>query len=266
MWITYFILLIICMALLKLLYNIYKESDEYKNQDNTQEVGVTAGTINFLSAFDQGDQILQGVSITGRSGLPNAYNYTGAGLPVSPVASTLLLNGQTINNYEILLGSNTWTSSVSYDVGPQPFDSDGNPFSTPLPAGTTGVEATTITGIYPWFYGKVGGAVRPTANQILIDGALNKKVETSNASIAVTDYNASGEWIWFAIPNTSTAKLKWDGSNSPSNTGAIGGVVSAGGNLFPDPDVISIDSPTSLWSSVNYKVYISNFPTSTFDS
>jgi len=221
------------------------------DQTAIKEVGFIFGTINFTATFDRG-LITPAYGTSGfRSGLPN---------------TTALTDNQSITNYSILLGSNTWTSSISYDIGEQPLDSAGGNFSTPLAAGTTGAVSNTITGIYPWFYGTVAGATRPTPNQALIDsGDINKQVTSSVGTISVGNFNATGEWIWFAIPNISTSKTKWEGSNSPSNNGLIGGAVSGGGNLFPDPDVINIDSPTSLWSGINYKIYISNFQTSSYD-
>jgi hypothetical protein len=235
------------------------------DQTATKEVGITLGTINFYATFNRG-MITPPYGTSGfRSGSGNTYNYTGTDLPAS-VASTLATDDRTINNYVILSGANTWTGSVSYDIGEQPFKSDGTtPYDSPLPADTTGAVANTITGLYPWFYGKVAGGVRPTANQALINSFDTKLVAASTGSIAA-NYNAVGEWIWFAIPQASTSKIKWEGSNSPSNNGAIGGAVSGGGNLFPDPDVVSINSPSAYWTSISYKIYISNFQTSTYDS
>ena len=234
------------------------------DQTATKEVGITLGTINFTATFDRG-LITPPYGTSGfRSGSGNTYNYTGTDLPAS-VASTLATDLQTINNYVILAGANTWTSSVTHDIGEQPKDSAGGNYDSPYPAGTTGAAANTITGLYPWFYGKVAGGVRPTANQALINSFDTKLVAASTGSIAA-NYNAVGEWIWFAIPQASTSKIKWEGSNSPSNNGAIGGAVSGGGNLFPDPDVVSINSPSAYWTSISYKIYISNFATSTYDS
>ena len=232
---------------------------------NTQEVGVTVPTVNFTATFNRG-LITPAYGTSGlRSGLPNTYNYTGTNLPAS-VASTSLSNLQTINNYEILLGANTWTSTVSYDIGEQPLDSDGGNFSTPLPAGTTGVKTTSINGIYPWFYGKVssGGAAagvnRPTADQALINGFDGKLVASSTGTIIVPDFaSTADDYIWFAIPSTSTDKNVW--YVNALNNGLIGGAV-GGANLFPNFDTVSINSPTALWSGVNYKIYISNVQSS----
>ena len=46
---------------------------------------------------------------------------------------------------------NEWTNSVSYDAGVQPKDSVGDPFDSPLSAGTTGTQTMRIWGVYPVF-------------------------------------------------------------------------------------------------------------------
>jgi hypothetical protein len=123
---------------------------------------------------------------------------------------------------------------------------------------TRNVSKSTI---YPYFYGKSGSGTRPSSNQALINSGT-KVVAASTGSITI-NFGATDEWIWFATPATSTTKTVWTGTNSPSNTGDIGGSVSPGGNLFPVPDTVSIDSPSVLWAGINYKIYVSNFVTST---
>ena len=239
---------------------------------NTQEVGVTAGTINFTATFNRGS-ISPDYGTSGfRSGLPNNYNYGDNGnvdqsLPAD-VASTSLTDNQALTDVVIQEGSNTWNSSVDYDAGEQPLDSQGGNFGSPLAAGTTGTQSTTITGIYPYFYGTVNepgaaGANRPSSDQTLINGNDAKVVATSTGTISV-DYNStSDDYIWFATPATSTTKTVW--FVTALNNGTIGGSVSPGGNLFPDPDTVSINSPTGLWSSVSYKIYVSNVQTEVTD-
>ena len=230
---------------------------------NTQEVGVTASTINFTATFNRGQIILQAAEQNKRSGLPNTYNYTGTGLP-SAVTTTSLSNGQVINNYVIQAGANSWTNTVSYDEGAQPLDSNGDNFGSPLPSGTTSPKTVTINGIYPWFYGIVSssgataGNNRPSANQALINGGT-KIVAGSNGTITVPDFNStSDDYIWFAIPNASADKQVW--YVNALNNGAIGGAV-GGANLFPNEDVVSVDSPDGFWSGIDYKIYISNVQT-----
>jgi hypothetical protein len=117
--------------------------------------------------------------------------------------------------------------------------------------------------IYPYFYGKVSapgnaGDNRPIANQALINSG-SKSVSSSTSTITISFNSVASDYIWFAIPSTSTSKTSW--YVDALNTGSIGGLVSAGGNLFPTFDTVVINSPTSLWSGISYKVYISNYQT-----
>jgi len=127
---------------------------------------------------------------------------------------------------------------------------------------------TTINSIYPYFYGKVAsggspsGGNRPVANQALIDSGT-KVVQNSGGTITVDFNSTPDDYIWFAIPNTSTSKTVW--YVNALNTGLIGGAVNPGGNLFPDFDLVSINSPDVLWNGVSYKIYISNFQSEVTD-
>lgn len=119
-----------------------------------------------------------------------------------------------------------------------------------------------VSSIYPIFYGKVasGGAApgvnRPVADQALINSGT-KLVSNSNGTITLSFNTTSDDYMWFAIPNSSTSKTKW--FINSLNNGNIGGAVLPGGNLFPDPDVVNIDSPTALWNGISYKIYIANY-------
>mgnify|MGYP001162281761 CR=1 FL=1 len=120
-------------------------------QQGLQETGATLGTLNFGATLNRGSINPQYTSASPfRSGLPNAYDYTGTGLP-STVPSTSTSNAQTISNYLVLLGPQSWTGSVDYDAGVQPKDSGGGDFGSPLPAGTTSTITRTITGVYRVF-------------------------------------------------------------------------------------------------------------------
>ena len=120
-----------------------------------------------------------------------------------------------------------------------------------------------ILSVYPVFSGKFNspGATptRPTATQGLINGGI-KAVYPSNGGIQITFDSASDDYLWFAVPTTSTPFIKWHVTDL--NAGNIGGAVSPGGNLFPDPDTISLTSLEALWNNIPYRVYISNYRTS----
>lgn len=105
----------------------------------------------------------------------------------------------------------------------------------------------------PYFFGR--SIVAPTANQSLINSGTKVNAD-SNGTINIT-FNATGEYLWFAIPNTSTGKTKWYVDNI--NNGNIGGV----SDLFNNYILLSVNSPSSLWFNKLYKVYLSNYPTTT---
>lgn len=234
------------------------------NQPLTLEAGLTGLSVTLTSTFDRGQILLQSVLQNPRSGLPNRYNYTGTGLPAT-VTSTSLTDGQVVSNYTVLAGANTWSSSVRYDAGVQPLDSDGNNFNIPLPSGTTSVKTQTITGIYPWFYGRVSSgnalpqANRPNANQALINTVTGstgaKVVGSSSGTIVVPDFNStSDDYIWFAIPATSTPKTIW------YENGLSNGVIGIANSKFLAPVNVAISSPfpNIIWSGINYNIYISD--------
>lgn len=113
-------------------------------------VGEIIPTLNFISSFSRG-VINPSYGTSGyRSGLPNNYHYSGSGLPAN-VVSSMLSNNQTISNYVVLLGVQTWDNFVSYDMGEQPKDSNGNDYDVPLPAGTTSMKTVSITGVYQYY-------------------------------------------------------------------------------------------------------------------
>lgn len=201
-----------------------------------------------------------------RSNGTNCYSYTAFGLPY-----TCIIN-DTSNNYdfgshEIPPNSSTISAKVYYKDGVQPYDSSGNVYDSPLSSGITPTVSRTISGIYPWYWGieSSGGAAagvnRPTAcevKDVITGGTANKEVESSTNTISTTFNSTSDDYIWFATPVGSTTKTCW--YVDALNNNQIGGTVSSGGNLFPDPDNMT-DIDTVCWSGQEYKIYISNYQT-----
>lgn len=233
-----------------------------QNLSTTQEIGVSV-TPTFTTNFSRGSKNPQYTSLDAfRSGLPTRYEYSGSGNLRTVTSSSLTDTSAATGATTIVSGANTWGVYVKYGAGTQPKNSAGGDFSTPLASGSTSVSNTTITGIYPYFYGKVasGGAIpgdnRPVANNALVTGGT-KVVASSTGTITINFNSTSDDYLWFATPSSSTSKTVWyvDGLNN----GSIGGGVSAGGNLFPALDTVSVT--TVFWSGINYKVYISNYQT-----
>ena len=159
--------------------------------------------------------------------------------------------------YTINSPSNLISSSIHYCDGVQPKNSSGGNYNSPLPSGYTSSSSKTISGVHPWFWGT--SITAPTIGQSLIDNLTCKCVQNSNNTIIVNNFNVDGEYIWFAIPDTSTTKTRWWGENNVSNVGFIPG------SLFPAGVVSTVDSPScdvpSCWTGIQYCFYISSYPT-----
>jgi len=189
-----------------------------------------------------------------RSGPPISHNYINFNSTPTTCASTALTNTYIMPPHIIGLGFNCVIGNVCHSAGLQPLDSVGNPYCTPLNAGTTCSVFRTVTGIHPWFWGK--SATLPPTGQTLIDSYACKCIASSTGTIVVSNFNATNEYIWFAIPATSANKTCWQGANNPSNNGVIPG------GLFPAPATVSINSPNGCGWTQSYKIYVSNYATS----
>ena len=93
-----------------------------------------------------------------------------------------------IEEYQILLGANTWTSRANYNAGVQPKGSKGTNYQSPLPAGSTAIVTRTITGVYP-VYATTANISLYTKLGLLAHGAdidVNKMVaETDGAKQSI---------------------------------------------------------------------------------
>lgn len=199
-----------------------------------------------------------------RSGSAVCYEYNVWGVPTC-VVSSLPNNSILFSPYQAAPGTvNTLTSKVWYSSGCTPaYNSQGGVYSAALSSGCTSISTINITGIYPYYYGKVAsgnvaaGVNRPSGTVALITGGT-KVVCTSNSTVCVDFNSTSDDYIWFATPTASTTKTCWYVDSA--NNGTIGGCTSVGGNLFPDPITVSGVS-NGCWSGQSYKLYISNYQT-----
>jgi hypothetical protein len=170
-------------------------------------------------------------------------------------------------------GLNTSTATVyksdgNYNVGLPKNDSKGSADtrtalvrSVNAPqAASNNFESTsyTYTGIYPYYWGT--SVTPPTTSTIAneISGGTANKVLSSASGTITIDFGASSEYLWFAHFENYTTKTKW--FVTELNQGVIGG----GSNLFNTPQIISVDSFDGYWNTINYKIYIGNYQTSTF--
>jgi hypothetical protein len=98
-------------------------------------------------------------------------------------------------------GSNQWAANVQYAVGPQPLDSNGGNFGSPLSAGSLN-DIVTVNGRRKAFYGtdSVATVAYTTSNQIrsLSGNTLNP----SNGTIFTINIPIGATMVVFAYPAT----------------------------------------------------------------
>lgn len=114
-----------------------------------QEVGTTGASVpiatSFNTVYNPGAIKIAGVMKQIRGGF------------LRPDESFIYINNTPTNKTfptEIPEGSITYKYRAAYFEGPQPLDSKGNKYQTPLPAGTVDSAAVTINGVYPYFTNK----------------------------------------------------------------------------------------------------------------
>ena len=171
------------------------------------------------------------------------------------IATSYLLNGvsgannSASFNVTTNLGTNTLNGSVTYATGVQPKDSKNNNSESPFPAGTSPIQSTSFEGIYPYFYYKSTSPITPAIMQSAIANGQATKVLASSTGTITIPFAANGEYIAVAYPATSTTKTIWY-VNALDN-GEIPGGLLGGINTLP------CNSPTNLWSNVNFKIHVS---------
>jgi hypothetical protein len=126
----------------------------------------------------------------------------------------------------------------------------------------------TITGYYPYFYGKTTTQKTATEIAAIIQSGIGF---TSVINSAATTYNsvspsstslnmgfgATGEWIWFANYYLFNNKIHWTDTTNPLSNGNIGIVPGPSGDLFATASIITVTSSNGYWA-VQYKIYIAN--------
>lgn len=140
-----------------------------------QEVGTTGATVptsaSFNTSFNQGKIMIAGVEKQKRSGA------------LIDGESFIYINNSPDNKVfptEIPDGSITYKYRAAYEQGPQPLDSKGENYQSPLPKGTVDSSAVTINGVYPYFTNKDNV------------GAFAKLPLTTNTTLSALKFKAEG--------------------------------------------------------------------------
>lgn len=114
-----------------------------------QEVGTTGASVPVVASFNTGYNSgaikIAGVKKQNRGGnlkSDESYIYINGDISTTEFPT------------EILEGNILYTYRATYAQGPQPLDSKGNKYLTPLPAGVVDSIAVVINGVYPYFTNK----------------------------------------------------------------------------------------------------------------
>lgn len=140
-----------------------------------QEVGTTGASVpvgaSFNTIYSPGAIKIAGVKKQNRGGALQSDK------------SFIYINNTPTNKTfptEIPEGSITYKYRAAYTQGPQPLDSKGNNYQTPLPAGTVDSGAVTINGVYPYFTNKDNNE------------AFAKLALTTSTTLSVLRFKAEG--------------------------------------------------------------------------
>lgn len=213
-----------------------------------------------------------GINITSATNIPDQFGYSDPNNPNSgftinptPYSEVYVIPSPT--------GSNTSSATVyksdgNYDAGLPKNDNKGSADTrTSLVRSVNAPQASsnnfqstsyTYTGIYPYFWGISSSAPTVTIIRDEITGGTANKVLSSASGTITIDFAASSDYLWFAHYSGYTSKTKW--FVTALNQGDIGG----GSNLFNTPSLQTLNSPDGYWTGIDFKIYISNYQTSTF--
>jgi hypothetical protein len=222
-----------------------------------------AGDFSYLSVNREGSSIYNTSSLTVQDATDIASQY-GYNDPNNPNKKYVVSYNDTTGT--VTASSITWSGSGNYAAGLAKKNNKGvddtRSFavrSTNAPqAASIGFQSASVSvsGIYPYFYGKSSAA--PTAGTIATQIAANLgfKVLTAASDDLTVTFNASAEYVWLAVYIDYPLKTKW--YNTALNNGNIGN-----GQFILSPTSYAISSPQGLWSGKTYNIYISFGATNT---
>jgi hypothetical protein len=173
---------------------------------------ITAGNLTLSCTLNQGSINPQYTTTTNkRSGLPNTYNYGSPSSAFVTSVSTTALSNTVANTatYTVLSGTNSFQVSVNYDIGPQPKDSIGGDFNSPLAAGNNppGATSKTMTGVFPVFATQTNYNVTDQlplqnmgSNDVIVDMILEDGTAGNKQAISIPN-TAGGQAGFTAFTN-----------------------------------------------------------------
>lgn len=176
-----------------------------------------------------------GTSQGNRSGAATSYIINGVDVGSSTT--------RTLSNLTISGTSNTFpNTTINYSAGPQPTDSTGANFGSPLPAGNvSNITSSSISGVRAYFYGASSATnVVPTTSAEI--RSLTSDI-TGNSTYSIS-FPAGTKRIIFAYPATRGVL---------TNASVTNGIPYNIGDTFTQSNV-SVDGASSFTSAF-YRVY-----------
>lgn len=198
-----------------------------KNYTTPQEVGATAPTAsNFNVSFNAGAITLAGTKQNDRAGAHDTES------------SKILYSSSKVETLpeKVVAGAMDYYYRAAYAQGPQPKDSKGNDYSTPLAAGSIDSGKVTVTGYRPAYSGLV-------STNTITEDVIKSMTKTISAKKTIkVSGPISEQYICFAAPTGWTVSNIKDSNNFDVTSSYTTSTVA----------VTCLDGQT-----VNYTVYLS---------
>lgn len=243
-------------------------------QSGTKEIGSTIAQILSLIGAEGDASTFTALSLSRNStqlsavANPAVYNFTDIAAQfgyVDPNNPSYSYSLTYTDNFVVVSGNTSWSGAGTYSAGAAKKNNKGvtdvrtaqvRSTSAPQAASSISSNSITVTGIYPYFWGKSNTLPTPTTiAAAILAGSTNKVLTDASGTVSVT-FAAAGQYVWMAHASSYTSKTKW--FNTQLNQGNIGA-----GNFILSPVTQSVGSPDAFWTGISYKVYISSGATNT---
>jgi hypothetical protein len=225
------------------------------------EIGTNTRVL-LTGSFTQGQILGKNNASSGVWESGTRQNYTDGGLQhyILNGINTGATSTNTISNVTIVGSSNTWTGTMFYKSGPQPTDSTGANYLSPLAAGnTTTYTSSAISGIRAYFYGTSTSINTAPTTSSDIRNNYTASVAWSNATNGYSQavsIPAGTRIVVFAYPATlQNLTSVTDPTGVAINSDAFGQYSSPGVQSSTSPYSIGING-ASNYVSATYKVYV----------
>jgi hypothetical protein len=233
------------------------------------EVG-TSANVTLTAGFNQG-QILGANNASGvwQSGVEQAKRAGTAHSHVIDGTNVFSSTSRVISNFTIQ-PTNSWSGTIHHLAGPQPKDSSGANYLSPLSAGSVNISTGTtqgsgstgsIIGVRAFFYAAYTESDAPPASFATssdvrsLTSNISWSSPTNGQTLALSIPNGT-IMVVFAYPDNLRNLTSVIDSGTGYNIVGVFGQYSAPGVLTStDPDIVSVEG-ASNFTSINYKVFI----------